>query len=484
MSIRKRLFLSNAAMVVTPIIIFLLVMIFFGVAFRDEFQGSNNGFHPWWNNNAQNVQEPPLYTRLKRMASLNPEKLTTPAYLNSLNQQLKDRHAETVIRKGNKIVFKSIGLEDISNLPAFGNEGFSQATRISNHFYSLRQHDFYFKDGTPGSIFYITKTVSIVNFARTFFPLLFLGIIIILVLTNVLLSYFVSRSILRPVNQLSAAASKISVGNLDFNITPTRNDELGNLVKTFEDMRARLKGLMELRDQYENNRRELVANISHDLKTPLTSIRGYVEGIQDGVANTEEKKNKYLETIQTKVQYMDHLIDELLLYSKLDVKRLPFHFETVSLRAFLEDFLDEVNLEYRKKHVELTLHAPQDFHSNVLIDRGNIIRVLNNIIHNSMKYNDKEICHIEIHLKDLGKWVEVRIKDNGPGVSSVELDRIFKRFYRVDPARNTRTGGSGLGLAICAQIIEAHGGTIQAENSINGGLIISFTLQKPDEKGA
>ena len=331
--------------------------------------------------------------------------------------------------------------------------------------------------------FFINNETGFIPFARTFFPLVFLGVLLVLIVTNVLLSYLVSRSILKPVNQLTDASKKMSEGNLDFKITSQSKDELGRLVNTFDQMRARLKELMDLRDQYENNRRELVANISHDLKTPLTSIRGYVEGIQDGVANTENKRKQYLETIQAKVKYMDHLIDELFLYSKLDVKGFSFDFDVVDIKAFMEDYIDEILFEHRNQNVEIVLHTPTNFQVRALLDRDNIIRVINNIVYNSMKYSDKELCHIDIYLKERDKLVEVKVSDNGPGVAADDLERIFNRFYRVDPARNTRTGGSGLGLAIASQIIEAHGGSIRAESESDKGLTIYFTLKKPEENG-
>jgi len=323
--------------------------------------------------------------------------------------------------------------------------------------------------------------VPFIQFARKFFPLIFIGFVLILVLTNTLLCYFMSRRILKPIHLMSAAAAKISAGNLDFRLEPIRKDELGKLIESFDEMREKLKKSAELREQYENNRRELITNISHDLKTPITSIRGYVEGIQDGVANTEEKLQRYLDTIHAKATHMDRLINELFLFSKLDVKSVPFHFEEVELKAFLEDFLEEIRLDLVDKHTQISMEL--NSHSPVLIDRDKIIRVMNNIIFNSVKYKDKDLCLIYIILQEQENLLKVTISDNGPGVPAEEAASIFNRFYRGDPSRSSETGGSGLGLAIAAQIIKAHGGNIWAENVPEGGLRIHFTLPKSNDKG-
>jgi histidine kinase len=287
-----------------------------------------------------------------------------------------------------------------------------------------------------------------------------------------------SRSILRPVNQLSEASKRISKGDLDFNLTAMNKDELGQLVRTFDVMRSQLKESFQLREKYENNRRELIANISHDLKTPVTSILGYVEGIQDGVANTIEKQGRYLETIHTKATYMNRLIEELSLFSKLDVKKLPFHFELVDMKEFIKDYLDEIKDGLSEKGVQISFDA-EPMNVYVQLDRDKIIRVMENIIFNSVKYMDKDTAQIGISLYDQGEMIKVSVYDNGPGVSEEELSKIFSRFYQTDSSRST--GGSGLGLAIASQIIEAHGGIIWAENISNKGLAVYFLLKRSED---
>jgi signal transduction histidine kinase len=317
------------------------------------------------------------------------------------------------------------------------------------------------------------------NIGELFIPFRFAGILLALIISNGLLTYFVSKSIIKPINELSEAAEQISKGNLDFQIEPTGKDELGKLAETFEQMRFKLKESAEMQRKYEENRKELIANISHDLKTPITSIKGYVEGIRDGVANTPEKMDRYIQTIYKKAVDMDHLIDELFLYSKLDLHRVPFEFEIVDLKSYLTDYIEELRFDVEKDGVVVTFHAEKGAYQ-VLADREQLKRVITNVVQNSLKHMNKLEKHIHIHLLLENNNVIVQIKDNGIGIPEEDLPLIFDRFYRADPSRNTGTGGSGLGLAIVKRIIEEHGGDIWAESKLGEGTSIFFTIKSKD----
>ncbi|PEL13093.1 cell wall metabolism sensor histidine kinase WalK [Bacillus sp. AFS017336] len=306
------------------------------------------------------------------------------------------------------------------------------------------------------------------------------GIIVpIFALTNGLLSYFVSRSILRPVKNLTIAAKHISEGNLEVEVKPLNKDELGQLAVSFELMRRNLKESAEIQKKYEENRKELIANISHDLKTPITSIKGYIEGIKDGVANTPEKMERYIETIYLKTLDMDHLINELFLYSKLDLKRVPFHFEEVNIYDYLVDSIEELKFDLEPINVKISFISNVDCKECIiLMDREQFKRVMTNIIQNSLKYMDKDEKLISINLIENQEKITIRFHDNGKGISKEALPFIFDRFYRADPSRNLTTGGTGLGLAIAKRIIEEHGGEIWAESEIGEYTNIFLSLNK------
>lgn len=308
------------------------------------------------------------------------------------------------------------------------------------------------------------------------------GIIIpIFAITNAVLSYFVSRSIIKPIIGLNEAARNIREGNLDFQIEPYHKDEIGQLAQSFELMRHSLKESSEIQQKYEQNRKELIANISHDLKTPMTSIKGYVEGIRDGIANTPEKMEKYIQTIHSKTLHMDHLIDELFLYSKLDLKRVPFHFEEVNIHHYLLDRIEELQFDLDNIHVMITYeNTSQQNDIHVTMAREQFKRVFTNIIQNSLKYMDKSEKKISIKLIVENEKVIIECKDNGKGISKEVLPYIFDQFYRVDQSRNAMSGGSGLGLAIVKRIIEEHGGKVWAESKEGVYTSVYLTLNKVD----
>ncbi len=306
----------------------------------------------------------------------------------------------------------------------------------------------------------------------------FILMIIIFALTNGLLTYLVSRSILTPINKLSIAAKKISKGDLEYSIQSNKKDELGELTNTFEAMRIKLKDAKEAQLQYEQNRQELIASISHDLKTPLTSIKGYITGIQDGVAHTPEKLKKYLDTIYKTANDMDELIDELFLYSKLDLQKVPFHFEKVDLYTFFADFVDELSFHLEKEQGTAMLVANREDSYLVKADRDKLKRAVTNIVQNSLKYINKNKKKIKVFLTSEPNHVTVEIRDNGMGIKKEDLPHIFESFYRIDTSRNSSTGGSGLGLSIVKKIIEGHDGHVWTQSELEKGTSIYFTLKK------
>ena len=291
------------------------------------------------------------------------------------------------------------------------------------------------------------------------------------------MTWYVSRSIIRPIDELSIAAKKISEGNLDHSIEIRRHDELGGLSNAFDDMRIKLLDARERQRQYEANRQELLAGLTHDLKTPLTSIKGYVHGIQDGVASTPEKLARYIDIISKNADDMDTRLDELLLYSRIDSDQLPYHFEEMNLLPFLKDMVEDLAFDMEGAGGRATLHTNGE-RFIVRADRDQLKRAISNVIQNSLKYMDEGEQIIEVHLTMDENDVIIELKDNGRGISDMDLSFIFESFYRADVSRNSETGGSGLGLSIVKKIIEAHGGTVRAESAPGEGTSIYFRLER------
>ena len=268
---------------------------------------------------------------------------------------------------------------------------------------------------------------------------------------------------------------------MDFALDVKGNDELSQLCQDFEAMRRQLKITNEEKNAYDRENKELISNISHDLKTPITAVKGYVEGIMDGVADTPEKMDRYIRTIYNKANDMDKLINELTFYSKIDTNRIPYTFNKINVAEYFDDCVEEVGLDLESKNIELSYFNYVDHDTLVIADAEQLKRVISNIIGNSIKYLDKPKGYISIRVKDVGDFIQVEIEDNGKGIAAKDLPNIFDRFYRTDASRNSSQGGSGIGLSIVKKIIEDHGGKIWANSKLGAGTIMYFVLRKYQE---
>ena len=257
--------------------------------------------------------------------------------------------------------------------------------------------------------------------------------------------------------------------------------ELGQLCQDFEEMRKRLKDNAEEKLAYDKESKELISNISHDLKTPITAIKGYVEGIMDGVADTPEKMEKYIRTIYNKANEMDLLINELTLYSKIDTNRIPYNFTTLSVNEYFDDCAEDLKLELEQRDVEFGYFNYVEEDIRIIGDAEQLKRVINNIVTNSLKYMDKKRARINLRVKDVGDFIQVELEDNGKGIAAKDLPNIFDRFYRTDASRNSSKGGSGIGLSIVKKIIEEHGGKIWATSREGTGTVMYFVIRKYQE---
>lgn len=310
---------------------------------------------------------------------------------------------------------------------------------------------------------------------------LFLTASIILVCTALSVGLWIYRSIAAPLLKLKKATRSIKEGNLDFVLDVEGNDEFAELFQDFEDMRIRLKESAEEKILMDKENKELISNISHDLKTPITAVKGYVEGIMDGVADTPEKMDRYVKTIYNKTNEMDHLINELTFYSKIDTNRIPYTFSKLNVEDYFGDCAEEIGLELETRGIELVYANYVEGDVQVIADGEQIRRVIHNIIGNAIKYMDKPKGIIQIRVKDAGDFIQIEIEDNGKGIGAKDIAYIFDRFYRTDVSRNSSKGGSGIGLSIVKKIMEDHGGKVWATSRLGIGTIMYFVLRKYQE---
>ena len=301
--------------------------------------------------------------------------------------------------------------------------------------------------------------------------------IILICLLNNFLTHRMTKRIVKPLEPLNEGVRQIHDNNLAYRINYQDDDEFRPICEAFNEMAAKLESSSAQKQKDESNRRELIAGISHDLRTPLTSIKGYVEGIETGVASTPDMREKYLAIIKSKTADMEHIIEQLFLFSKLDMDEFPLTIRRVDITLAISDMIEDSICEYASRGLDITLGKMP---KNIFVDIDVLLlrNVIINILENSVKYKILERGNIEINATIVNNSILLCLADNGPGVEAEMLPKLFDVFYRTDPSRSKL--GSGLGLAISVKIIERMGGSIHAEPSATGGLaiVISLPLQK------
>lgn len=300
------------------------------------------------------------------------------------------------------------------------------------------------------------------------------GGLCIFVLLIVLFTWYISRTILRPLEELNSATERIARGDLDFNIRYAKDDELGNFANSFESMRIQLKESLQKQKFLEKARKEMVASISHDLRTPISSIQGYVEGLIDGTADDEETRKRYLQVILDKTCQLNRQIEDLFEFSRLDAGRLRLKVEQVNSGNILEKILQSVELGRGENDPILVVERPLP-EVQIKVDPQRLEQVMMNLLENAFRYLPQNGVIVVKSWADKDNLITA-VADNGPGISQEDLPFIFDSFYRGDKSRSRKSGGSGLGLAICKYIVEAHGGRIWAESKDGEGSTFYFSL--------
>lgn len=295
---------------------------------------------------------------------------------------------------------------------------------------------------------------------------------------NWILTKYVFKKIEQPLDILTNGVQEIGQGNLKYRIYYDKEDEFKPACEAFNEMALRLQTSVEQTKRNEESRKELLAGISHDIRSPLTSIRAYVEGLLDGIAETPESRQRYLLTIKRKAEDIDRMVNQIFMFSKLDLDEYPMTLRTICIHKELQYFVEECRAEYEQKGIVVFLDETVKFEAD--IDKEQFERVLRNIIDNSAKYKNKEVGHVHISMRMENDRCQIRMEDDGPGVGKEAVGKLFDAFYRTDPARKNPAGGSGLGLAIAAKTMERMQGEIWAECEDNCGLSVIISLNRKE----
>ncbi|NJD03396.1 MAG: HAMP domain-containing histidine kinase [Ruminiclostridium sp.] len=476
----KRFMILNIAAVIIP------MLITFAAALAFTFFSSGFSGVPFSSENVIKLAEQrfDLFSSKNGLLERKPEILLDSAFQVDLKNLLSVNKTDFVVRKNYKIIFASLEISSIE-LEKCLLEVKSRKPVNTVEFkglpFLIKEYTFSFKDGDAGNLILftpVTKEDVILNKLLLLIGMVFFASFIVV---NLLLSRYFTKRLLSPLTRLKAAAGEISAGNLDYEVIEEGDGVIRELSRSFEQMRLKLKESVYNQMKLDDSRKVLVSSISHDLRTPITSIKGYISGVLDGVANNPEKVEKYLKTAYIKADQLDTMIDDLFLYSRLDTKQIPFNFQMTDMVAYFEDCTTEYEAELEKAQIEIHMCNEILECRYAVIDRERMKRVVSNILDNSRRFMNKPAGKIDIVLRETRQDIIVEIRDNGTGIPEHDLRRIFDRFYRTDGARSS--SGSGLGLAIARQILEEHGGKIWARSRLNEGTGIIFSLKKATETG-
>ena len=379
----------------------------------------------------------------------------------------------------------------------YNNEGFTileikemlMNLSIENHYYEhesnrYRIHDenFTMQDGNNYRIMTLNQMINVGEYYRSLLIFVFITFLIVFVIASFIVQRQNMRNIIIPITDLTKEMEKLRIGELEIAITDKGYGEIRELGTAIEQLRLQLKNSIYYQQRVDENRKFLISSISHDLKTPVTSIRGYIDGVLDGVADTDEKKQYYLSKAIEKTKMINTMIEDLLLYSKLDLNQMTFEKDKVHIVKYIESCIEDSSEDFLRENKKIIFENKLSTTSFVMIDVEKFKRVVQNIMDNAKRNIETQTGQLKIMLRETNSSVIIEFKDNGKGINNQDLPHIFERFYRADTAREVK-GSSGLGLAIAKQIVEGLGGRIWAisETGQGASMIISLKKVKKEE---
>ena len=295
----------------------------------------------------------------------------------------------------------------------------------------------------------------------------FLFIAALMLIVSLVLALPVARRLVRPVKELTGTTRELAAGNYNIRSRRYGNDELGELARNFNALAETLK-------RNETARQQWIADISHELRTPISILRGEIEALQDGI---REYSTERVASLHQEIINLGRLVDDLHELSMSDIGALDYRKQDLSLTPVLDECLGNYAARFAGKNINISCVDRLSETDLVFADAGRLQQLFNNLLNNSLNYTD-ENGSLKVELDARDEYIRITLEDSAPGVSDADLPRLFERLFRVESSRNRAKGGSGLGLAICRNIVEAHDGSITAAQSPLGGLKIIMDLPK------
>ncbi|MDO4279995.1 MAG: HAMP domain-containing sensor histidine kinase [Peptococcaceae bacterium] len=478
MKIRSRLQISNILMIVIPVgitAVFALLclgMIWFaavgtsGLSFDDqeEFYEASQGITAMVENALASGDTDKQLARLESYSRILDE---TSLALTVVRDGEDFYRYGVTSRIDESLIASAQALGDNGSASRDGRSVYARAVETGGHSYHI------FLCGSDARSIGMERLKDVILVAAA---VLAAAVVLSILATNWFLTRFVFRKIARPLDILGEGVQAIAAGDLDYRIRYKGRDEFSPIVDEFNEMAARLAASAEEIRRHEESRKELMAGISHDLRSPLTSIQAYVEGILDGVAATPDKQQQYLRMIKTKAEDIERMVSQIFLYSKMDLAEFPVHMQALRLDEAVQDICGASAADYARRGLDVQLEAAEPL--TVMADPELLRRILVNLLDNSLKYKTAARGTATVSLRAEGDDAVLTARDDGPGVRPEAVDKLFDIFYRSDPARHNPNQGSGLGLAIVAKAVGRMGGRISARNVAPHGLAIEIRFAK------
>lgn len=383
-----------------------------------------------------------------------------------------------IVMENEQVLYNSKNLSSIQIKEILMDIGLQKSEVYYNNIkYKLKFESFTDRSSKQYQIIRLTPVINLGHYYKA----LFMFITIVFVTAYLIVSFAVQRrnlkNIILPIVKLKNQTESLRDGELETAIIDEGYDEVKELGREIEQLRLKLKDSIYYQKRYDEDRKFLISSISHDLKTPVTSIRGYIDGVLDGVADTDEKKRDYLRKAISKTKLINIMIEDLLLYSKLDLNQIPFLMEQVNIVQFIEDCAEDNKEQFERESKRIIIENELSKSAFVRLDREKFGRVVQNILDNAKKNMKEKVGLLTIHMRETTSSVVLEFKDNGKGIKQEDLPYIFDRFYRADASRAVE-GSSGLGLAIAKQIVEGMDGRIWAVSKEGFGTSILISIKK------
>lgn len=477
MTIKRRLILSHVVVFIVPIMMTVLVVIISGLGLIIFARNGNHIYieSAWEFQHSYEAVHHIVFNNVGKKSSTGYWLIGLFAPEQNYIRVIED--GETIYSYGN-VALQDIGknlLED-SDLNS-GDKEFAYTNTLENEFVYFEKQ---LANGKSYQLYFVSERSihdedkALESAVQNTVYFVVISLVIFVLATSWLLSRFILNNILLPLKKLQVGAEKIRAGNLEVELRHNSDDEIKPVMETFNLMAQKLSESLRESQLQEENRKELVASISHDLRTPLTTIKAYVEGLIDNVADTPEKKLRYLQVIKKKADELNKLIEQLFLFSKMSLGEKAIPFEKINLKSLLEFFVSENLYVWQKSqaNVDLEVESNAEITGSFLL----LERILSNIISNSIKYRSEENFECKIRLKVEKKIAILSVSDNGIGVPEDSLKRLTEPFYRTDKARSHTENGTGLGLSIALKAVEMMNGTLKIENVKPHGLKVVIEL--------